>query len=125
LYEKETAGGYLYYHLNLLLTKNQIKHPSIDSTKQLDRLARGNIQKVSKLARGLFEHSAALIACEVAGIANYAGRDMTFVMEGSLFWVGWNYKEMVEKYVGELTKHKVTFEEIKDCGIIGAAKLIS
>lgn len=125
LYEKETAGGYLYYHLNLLLTKNQIKHPSIESTKQLDRLARGNIQKVSKLARSLFEHSASLIACEVAGITNYAKRDMTFVMEGSLFWVGWHYKEMVEEKVKQLTPYTVQFEEIKDCGIIGAAKLIS
>jgi hexokinase len=125
LYEKETAGGYLYHHLNILLAKNGIKHPSIHDTAQLDRLARGNIQNVSELARGLFEHSAALVSCEIAGITNFTKRNMTFVMEGSLFWVGWRYREMVESFVKDLTNHKVTFEEIKDCGIIGAAKLVT
>lgn len=125
LFEKEVSGGYLYHHLNLLLTKKQIKHPAVENTEQLDRLARGDIQHVSELARELFEHSAALIACQVAGIANFKRCDMTFVMEGSLFWVGWHYKTMVEKYVGELTKYHVAFEEIKDCGIIGAAKLVT
>lgn len=125
LIEKEVSGGYLYHHLNLLLAKNQIKHPSIESTEQLDRLAHGNIEKVSALAQGLFEHSASLIACEIAGIAEFKKRDMVFVMEGSLFWVGWHYKVMVEKYVSQLTKHHVAFEEIKDCGIIGAAKLVT
>jgi hypothetical protein len=50
---------------------------------------------------------------------------MTFIMEGSLFWVGWHYKAMVEKYVSQLTTYTVTFEEIKDCGVIGAAKLVT
>lgn len=125
LIEKEIAGGYLFHHLNLLLTKNQIKHPAVENTAQLDRLARGNIQQVSKLAQGLFEHSASLVACQMAGIAEFKKRDMTFIMEGSLFWVGWHYKAMVEKFVSQLTSYKVTFEEIKDCGIIGAAKLVT
>jgi hexokinase len=124
-FEKETAGGYLYHHLNLLLTKNQIKHPSIENTEQLDRLAKGNIEKVSNMARDLFRHSASLIACEVAGLAEFKKRDMVFVMEGSLFWIGWRYKQMVAEYVEQLTKYKVTFVEIKDCGIIGAAKLVT
>lgn len=124
-FEKETAGGYLYHHFNLLLAKNQIKHPAIESTEQLDRLAKGNIQNVSDMARDLFRHSASLIACEVAGLAEFKKRDMVFVMEGSLFWIGWRYKDMVADYVKKLTKYNVTFEEIKDCGIIGAAKLVT
>ncbi len=125
LFEKEVSGGYLYHHFNILLAKNQIKHPTIENTEQLDRLARGNIQMVSALARGLFEHSASLVACQVAGMAEFKKCDMTFVMEGSLFWVGWQYKSMVEKYVSQLTKYSIQFEEIKDCGIIGAAKLVT
>lgn len=125
LFEKETAGGYLFHHLNILLTKNGIKHPTIDSTQQLNRLARGNVETVSGLARQLFEHSAALVACEIAGITNFKKRDMIFIMEGSLFWVGWNYKKMVESYMTKLTNYHVTFEEIKDVGIIGAAKLVT
>ncbi|HUD18892.1 MAG TPA: hypothetical protein VMR81_00400 [Patescibacteria group bacterium] len=124
-FEKEVAGGYLFHHFNILLTKNQIKHPALESTHQMDRIARGNIYKATKIARQLFEHSAQLLACEIAGITEFKKRDMVFVMEGSLFWIGWNYKSMVEKYIRELTKYKVTFEEIKDCGIIGAAKLVT
>ncbi len=125
LFEKEVSGAYLHHHLNILLTKNQIRHPAVQSTHEMDRLANGNIYKVSKLARSLFDHSASLIACQVAGIAEFKKRDMVFVMEGSLFWVGWHYKEMVNEYVRKLTKYKITFEEIKDCGIIGAAKLVT
>lgn len=125
LSEKEIAGGYLFHHFNILLTKNQVKHPALSSTHEMDRIARGNIYKVTKIARSLFEHSASLLACQIAGITQYKKCDMTFVMEGSLFWVGWHYKSMVEKHVSQLTKYHVTFEEIKDCGIIGAAKLVT
>ena len=124
-FENEVAGGYLFHHFNILLTKNQIKHPALESTHQMDRIARGNIYKATKTAQQIFEHSAQLLACEIAGIAEFKKHDMVFVMEGSLFWIGWNYKQMVEKYVHQLTKYKVTFEEIKDCGIIGAAKLVT
>jgi len=125
LYEKEVSGGYLYHHLNILFSKNHIKHPAVESTHALDTLARGNIEKVSKLAQDLLEHSASLIACQIAGIANFKKRDMVFVMEGSLFWIGRRYQTMVEQYVGQLTEHKVLFVEIKDCGILGAAKLVT
>jgi len=126
LFEKEVSGGYLYHHFNILLTKNRIKHPSIDSTHAMDKIARGNIAGVSNLARDLFDHSAALISCQIAGITNFNKHDMTFVMEGSLFWVGWRYKQKVEEYVKLLApKYKITFEEIKDCGILGAAKLVT
>jgi len=126
LFEKEVSGGYLYHHFNILLNKRQIKHPAIESTHAMDKLAHGNISGVSDLARDLFDHSASLIACQIAGITNFKKCDMTFVMEGSLFWVGWRYKQKVEEYVKILApKYKVTFEEIKDCGIYGAAKLVT
>ena len=125
LFEKEVSGGYLYHHFNILLTKNRINHPAIDSTHALDKIARGNVDRATELARDLFNHSASLIACQVAGITNFMAHDMTFVMEGSLFWVGWHYKRIVEENVAKLTKYKVTFEEIKDCGILGAAKLVT
>jgi hexokinase len=126
LYEKEISGGYLFHHFNIRIAKDQIKHPALTSTHQMDRIARGNIYKATEIARDIFEHSAALIACQVAGITEFKKRDMTFVMEGSLFWVGWHYKQIVEKYVKMLVPdHTVTFEEIKDCGIVGAAKLVT
>ena len=125
VFEKEVSGEYLYRHLNILLAKHHSHHPVIETTEQLNRLAKGNIQEVSQLAQGLFEHSAALIACQIAGIAEFKGTDMVFVMEGSLFWDGWHYKQMVETYISRLTKYKITFKEIDNCGIIGAAKLVT
>jgi hexokinase len=126
LFEKEVSGGYLYHHFNILLNKKQIRHPAIESTHAMDKIARGNISGVSDLARDLFDHSAALISCQIAGITNFKKHDMIFVMEGSLFWVGWRYKQKVEEYVKLLApKYKITFEEIKDCGIYGAAKLVT
>lgn len=126
LFEKETAGGYLYLHYNLTIARtNPLFHPVV-STHGLDKVARGEVPGDKKLARSLFERSAQLVACEIAGIANYKKCDMTFIMEGSLFWIGYNFRSTVEKTVKLLApNYKVAFEEIKDCGIIGAAKLVT
>lgn len=126
LFEKETAGGYLYLHYNLTIARTNPLIQPVVSTHGLDKVARGELPGDKKLARNLFERSAQLVACEIAGIVNYKKCDMTFIMEGSLFWIGYNYRNTVEKTVKLLAPHyKVTFEEIKDCGIIGAAKLVT
>ncbi|MFH0943109.1 MAG: hypothetical protein V1810_02935 [Candidatus Beckwithbacteria bacterium] len=121
LFEKEVSGAYLFQHYNLRLGKEFSK---IESTHQLDKVARGEINGDKMLAGELFKYSAQLISCQIAGITNYKKRDMVFVMEGSLFWVGYNYRKTVEETVKSLTKYKVKFIEIKDCGIVGAAQLV-
>ena len=126
LFEKETAGGYLYLHYNLTIAKTNPSFHPVESTHGLDKVARGELPGDKKLARSLFERSAQLVACEIAGIVNFKKCDITFILEGSLFWIGYHYRDTVEKTVKLLApSYKVTFEEIKDCGIIGAAKLVT
>lgn len=120
LFEKEVSGAYLFQHYNLRRKK---EFGIIESTHQMDKVARGEIIGDKLLARDLFKYSAGLISCQIAGIANYKKRDMVFVMEGSLFWIGYNYRKTVVETVKSLTKYKVKFEKIKDCGIVGAAQL--
>ena len=96
LFEKETAGAYLYKHFNIIIKKKGIDYPQISSTEELNRIsldqdysssdqakhesrevwslnssrqARTIINpRVSKIAKSLLERSAQLVACQVAGI---------------------------------------------------------
>lgn len=123
-YEKEVAGVYLYKHFNKFLRKQNIPYPSLRNTEELDALARREDGKVTEFARMLFERSAALIACQIAAIMEFRETDMTFVMEGSMFWKGYKYQENVNAYLQKLTQHKATFVEIENSGIVGAAHLV-
>ena len=119
LLEKEVAGAYLFQHYNL---KTGGK---LTSTHELDKVARGEISGEKQVARDLFKRAAQLLACQVAGIARFKKRPMTFVMEGSLFWIGWNFRKTVAETVKLLAPdYPVAFKAIKDCGIVGAAKLV-
>lgn len=125
LFEKETSGAYLYKRFNLILDTHKISFPKISSTKELDILLTGNLT-VAKLAQNILRRSGELIACQVAGIASFKKRDTVFIMEGSLFWKGLKYKEVVEETVKKLTPlYSVSFVEIPNSPIIGATKLVA
>jgi hexokinase len=118
LFEKEVSGAYLYQHYNFLTKEN------LTSTHELDMVARGEKPGNQAQARALFNRAARLIACQIAGIALFKKRPMNFVMEGSLFWIGWNFRKTVAETVKLLAPaYPVSFGAIKNCGIIGAAKL--
>ncbi|MBP7832177.1 MAG: hypothetical protein KA035_00180 [Candidatus Levybacteria bacterium] len=123
-YEKEVAGIYLYKHYNLLLRSKNITSPSVKTTQELDLIARESSSEEHKIAKELLERSAKLISCQMAAIMEYRKTDMVFVMEGSLFWKGYEYKKTVEETLKELTSYKAEFVEVKDSGIIGAAHLV-
>lgn len=126
LFEKETSGGYLYQHFNIRLQKEGLDFPDIKSTKEMDAIAFRDIPLVSLLAREVSDHSSSLVACQIAGIADFYKRDCTVVIEGSLFWKGWRYKENVSVTVRQLVpQYQVSFVFIEESGVLGAAKLIS
>ena len=162
LFEKETAGAYLYRHFNLIIKERGISHPQISSTEELNTLCHpefisgssffrdaetasdgtSNVPvafdcdavkqvqhdrgKVSQIAKDLIKRSAQLVACQIAGITEFMGRNMVFNMEGSLFWKGNGYRETVEKTVKQLVpKYNVRFVEIENSAILGAAKLVA
>ena len=57
-------------------------------------------------------------------MAEFKQHDITCVMEGSLFWKGFGYKETVAETVKKLTNYSVDIAEIDNSPILGAAKLV-
>lgn len=129
LFEKETSGGYLFEHFNLFCKEHNLDH-HMDSSKELDDFAKkcdiGEHGQACVFASELLDRSAALIACQVAGIMALKNSDMNFIMTGSLFWKAFNYKETVTKYVKQLVpQHNVKFIFVDNCEVYGAAKLLA
>lgn len=125
-FEKETAGGYLYKHFNAKLKEHNIDFAEIASTKELDQIAAASIPNVSVLAREVSEHSSSLVSCQIAAITQFYGRDTMFIIEGSLFWKGFRYKENVGILCRELVpQYNVSFVFIEESGVMGAAKLVA
>jgi hexokinase len=122
IFEKETAGAYLYQHFNLI-TNTIGRFQNIHTTEELNNISK-NDTKFSFLARQIIQRSAMLLSCQIAGITLYLKKDLIFIMEGSLFWNGWKYKETVEKHLVQLIpKYTVSFEKIPHSQIIGATNL--
>jgi len=118
LFEKEVSGAYLYKQFNLKAEKEGIS-TRIADTSELDTLA-----KTQHIARDVLDHSAHLIASQIAGILEYHKRSITFVMQGSLFWKGYNYKNTVDTAVKKLTNYSANYIEIDHADLLGAAKLV-
>lgn len=124
LFEKETSGAYIYKHFNLLAKKRNINE-EINSSEELSRLLTHENREVAALAREVLDHSASLVAAQIAGILEFAKRDLTFTMQGSLFWRADGYKESVKKNIVVLSPdYRATFLEIPQADILGAAKLV-
>lgn len=126
LFEKETAGAYLFKKFNLRLKKQNIARELADSTKELSILSQENDQQLAQLARDVLSESADLVACEIGGISEFLQRDLTFIMEGSLFWEGYHFKRRVDESLKKMgIKHSVLFEHVHNSPIVGAAKLVA
>lgn len=126
LWEKEIAGAYLHQHFNLQLQENHIRYPSITNTRELDAVIRQDIPNVSNIALDVMHTSAQLVGAMMAGILRFYGKDVTFVMQGSLFWKGYDYKTTAENTIKELVpEYKATFVHIDYADYLGAAKLIA
>lgn len=126
LLEKEVSGAYLYKHFNLIIKEQGLSFPPISDTKELDALLEDPSTDVYPIAKMLLERSAGFIAAIIAGITLYKKKDMTFIMEGGLFWGARQYRRIVKKHLLSLIpEYSVTFVKIEDSPIFGAAKLIS
>lgn len=127
LFEKEVAGAYLFQHYNFLMKPLKLTGQPLCSTQELSKLAEKNIENESLTARKLFKRSASLAACQIAGIYHFLEHDqLTFIMEGTLFWEGWKYREMVENYLEKLDvpQYGVKFKHIENSGISGGARIV-
>lgn len=125
LFEKEISGAYLYLHYNLKLKAIGGERMQITRTDELSRIALDGDDSIKRIARDVLERSAALVACQAAGILSFSKRDLTFIMQGSLFWDGYQYQETVRKYVKLLEpNYSADFVHIDHADIFGAAKLV-
>jgi len=129
LFEKEVSGAYLFKHFNLCLAKNKIDHPFISTTLQMSEIA---LQSgfVSEIAQKLLERSASLAACQMAGISLFKKQlgidSLTFQMEGNLYWQGWNYRDLLNKYLYQLgVGESIQFSKLEHHSIQGAIKLLT
>ncbi len=125
LFEKEVTGAYLYRHYNLQIKDD--KH-CLSSTKELSAVAKNADNLHFRLAQQLLKHSASLVACQVAGIYLYLNKppQLNFIIEGSLFWDGYRYREYINNYLTllEVPKTAVGFLKIKNSDIFGTANLL-
>ena len=154
LFEKEVSGAYLYQHYNFNTDRNQSRHYLI-STSELSPLAEKHNLVAQKLlersasliacqitgiylfkktrstkleARNKFEFLN-FINPKIVSDFDIRNSDFSvvFVMEGSLFWHGWHYKQMVEKYLKKLgvSEKAIKFIKIENSSLIGASRLVT
>lgn len=130
--EKEISGKYLYRHYNIYLSATEKLFNTIESAKVLSWIASGeedyDFEEVS-LARGLLERSASLVASHIAGIVSYKGlKNLNLIVEGSLFWKGYKYKDNFEKHFKSLIEETelidYNIKAIDHSGLLGAGKLV-
>ncbi len=123
IFEKEISGAYLYQHYNLLASRES--YPSVSSTRELAEMADGDSPH-AELARNLIRRSASLVAAHICALYELKGLDsITVLIEGSLFWKGWKYHDIVLDYIEELGCKKECFniKRIPESYIIGASQL--
>ena len=126
LYEKEVSGAYIYEHFNYIAKQLRLNVNDIKNTKKLDELVTNKDPEVAKVAKEVLENSATLVAAQIAGLLRFCKRDLTFIMQGSLFWKGHMFKETVGRLVTELApEYKATFQKDPHSDLYGAAKLVA
>ncbi|MBI2011884.1 hypothetical protein HYS91_03900 [Candidatus Daviesbacteria bacterium] len=122
LFEKNVSGAYLYQLFNVGAKQNKIEE--INSTKEMDLIIKKKKGQESLLANSILQNSAQLFAAIVAGFALFKEKNINLVMEGSLFWEGFGFKQNVENILEKMSpQYKINFEKIEDSTILGAAKL--
>ena len=97
LYEKEVSGAYLFKHFNFIKNKKNLGLTQITTTKELETYLHNENIDIVKTSRKVLDHSAGLVAAQIAGIMEFCKRDLVFIMQGSLYWKSEGYKETVEK----------------------------
>jgi len=126
LFEKEIAGAYLFKHYNANCKKFHLQVAPISSTAEISEKAGKASGTERYMAKRLIEHSASLVASEIAAIYLFKKqKKLTFLMEGSLFWKGYGYRQIVVKYLSILgiKKNCVQFKKLRNSNIIGGAQL--
>jgi len=125
LWEKEISGAYLYQHFNYYAGKSGLEI-NLSSTEDLSSLAASSVTG-SELAQMIFKRAASLVAVEIAAILDFLKKDhLTVIIEGSLYWKGWGFRDIVTGKLQELgvDEGAVSVVHIDESSTIGAAHLV-
>lgn len=126
LFEKEVSGAYLYQHVNHEIIERHISSPLLKVTAELSTLAALSGHELSYIAQEYLAQSARFVATQIAGIASFKKQPLTFIMQGSLFWKGYKYKEVVEETLAYLIPgYNISFLYVENSDLLGAAKLVA
>jgi hexokinase len=126
IWEKEIAGAYLYQHYNYYIDKFEKDVKKISSTAELSMIADG-AEGDYELAQSLFERAASMVATQISAIYDFKGKKaITVIIEGSLYWKGWNFSKFVNQYLTELgiKSNEIKIVEIDNSSVVGAAHLV-
>ena len=125
-FEKTTAGAYLYQLYNARIKEVEHHSHTITDTRALDDIARSTDLTCAPIAQEILTRSAQLCACAMAAITLHKKRNMTFVMEGSVFWRAWNYQDTVNATVEDLCPdYTIRVVRISESNMLGAAALLT
>jgi hexokinase len=131
-FEKEVGGNYLVEHFNIdaKLLGMDIE---IENSKQLSEIAGDPSHPGQTTASDIFRRSAQLIACQINGIREYKfllnqiqeGQKLNILMEGSLYWKGYEYSKNVDFYLQHLglTEQDYQIYYLENMGLVGIARL--
>jgi hexokinase len=123
-FEKEVAGAYLYRHYNILAKRYGLAETQ--STVTLSDIATNGVGDEAMLAQKLFDRSAALVACQLAGLYYFRGEEpMTWIVEGGIFYKSYKYQTSLKKYLKKLEVDLENIQFVKpQNAFLGAAKLV-
>jgi hexokinase len=132
--EKEVGGAYLSSHFNILANLEGLNQHS-NSTKELSHIAQNSSDKASKLALDIYNRAASMVAMHIRSVFMFKAQQQKIIprefkamviLEGSLFWKGYKFKELTESCLLELgfLEGQITIEHFEKIGIKGAAKLM-
>ncbi len=126
LWEKEISGAYLYRHFNFYNKELNLDLPAITSTVELDSLADNDTGTAGNLARELMKRSATFAAVQIAAIFDYLDTDhLNVLIEGSLFWKGWRYRQNLADVLTSLgvMYQQYSIDHIDQSSVLGGALL--
>jgi hexokinase len=123
-FEKEVSGAYLHRHYNILAKRYSFAET--ESTITLGDLAANGIGEESKIAQTLIDRSAALVACQIAGLYYFMGeQEMNWIIEGGIFYKTYKYQTSVKKYLKKLEVDMDNIKFLKPANaFIGVGKLV-
>ena len=131
-FEKEVGGEYLVKHFNLDAKLDGLDF-ELESSKELGNILEDIKHPCQHIVADIFSRSSQLIAAQIYGIWEYKnlnsrlqeGQKLMLLMEGSLYWKGFEYSQKVDFYLKQLglTPQNYEIRFLENMGLKGISRL--